>query len=975
MKKNNLNKIGDDKMKKRKSQTTSFAIVISVLLIAIMGTSYSQTATTPAAGDGSLGNPYQIATLNNLYWITAPDSIIPQPNQATRQSSHYIQTANIDASPTQNWFSDGQGGFMGWIPIFNFSGSFDGANKTITGLYINRKTSRLGLFGTVSESGSIKNVGLVDAEINAHTNNLMYIGSLVGFCLGKIDNSYAISEVDVTGGLRIGGLVGELYYEGVITNSNTEGTVVAVEGNALGGLVGLNRGVIHNSHSSSNVTGGVAGGLVGSNTEGFITHCYATGNVTESGISGSVGGLVGDNSSNINYSYSTGNVSTVSGTGSAGGLVGNNSRVIKNSYATGAVTGANTAGGLVASSNGANALIENCYALGDVTNVYSFWNMAVGGFIGNNAGSSKIINSYSRGNVFRNHEYAVTYFGGFAGWNRNAKIINCFSTGSVAYLNAGNPTNKGFVGVVDTTGDYAMSGNYWNIETSFQSTSAGNAEGRTTSQMTYPYAANTFVGWNFNQIWAEDQNYTNNNGYPYIFVRDTVSAPLAGDGSEGNPYEISSFEHLLWLSSPNDVVAFPPQSARWKSHYKQVADIDASASINWTNGFAAIGLTYSNYFSGSYDGQNYSISNLYIKRSNENYQGFFGFAKNSVIKNLRILNADVTGQSHTGCLAGQIENSIAENITVSGNINGKSFTGGLIGYVHGSTVSNSSVNGNVTGTDYTGGLIGTLVSNSILKYSSSKGSVTGTVNVGGLVGSHSGTTQDSYSRSSVNGGTGNYVGGLMGSFSGSSISNCYSTGAVNSTGLYVGGFFGLFSSGTVLNCYWDTETSGKPTSAGGAGVMGRTTSEMTFPFAANTYTDWNFNHIWGIDSSFTINDGYPYIHLRDTTSNISDIIEQPTKFSLSQNYPNPFNPVTKIRYSIPSNVRSETSNKATTAGTSVKLIVFDILGNEVTTLVNEIKAPGNYEIEWNAAGLASGIYFYRLKSGSHIDVKKMVLIR
>jgi len=55
--------------------------------------------------------------------------------------------------------------------------------------------------------------------------------------------------------------------------------------------------------------------------------------------------------------------------------------------------------------------------------------------------------------------------------------------------------------------------------------------------------------------------------------------------------------------------------------------------------------------------------------------------------------------------------------------------------------------------------------------------------------------------------------------------------------------------------------------------------------------------------------------------------------------------------------------------------VFDILGNEVATLVNEIKAPGNYEVEWNASGLASGVYFYRLKSGSHVDVKKMVLIR
>ncbi len=948
-------------MEKKRKQLKLFTIIILILLFPFVKTTYSQTATAPAAGDGSLGNPYQIATLENLYWITAHDTIVPEPNQAARQSSHFIQTANIDASPTQNWFSDGQGGFQGWIPIFNFSGSYEGNNNTITGLYINRTTGRLGLFGTVTEAGSIKNLGLIDAGVNTTNVNALSNGALVGFCFGTIDNSFAI--VNNSGGGRSGGLVGELYFNGLITNSYSEGTVVGD-----GGLVGLNRGVIHNSYSTANVTGGVAGGLVGSNSDGFITHCYATGNVTESGISGLVGGLVGYNASVINYSYATGNVSTVSGTGSAGGFVGQNIKTIKNSFATGNVTGANNVGGFAASnfsgSSGVAAIIENCYALGNVTGNYSWWDMAAGGFVGNNHGSNlsgRIINSYSKGNVYRNHEYQVTMFGGFAG--KNGGIIkNSFSTGSVAYYNAGNPTNKGFVGVVDTTGNYFMSGNYWNMETSFQSTSAGNAEARTTSQMTYPYSTNTYLGWNFNQIWAEDQNYTHNNGYPYIFVRDTVSAPFAGDGSEGNPYEISSFENLLWLSSSNDVVAFPPQSIRWKSHYKQVADIDASETSSWTNGFVPIGLTHSNFFSGIYDGGNYSVSNLYIKRSNENFQGLFGYIKNSVIKNLKILNADVTGQSHTGSLAGQLENSIAENVTVSGIITGKSFTGGLIGYVHGSTVSNSSMNGSITGTDYVGGLIGTLTGNSNLKYSFSKGSVIGTVNVGGLVGSHSGTTKDSYSRSSVEGGSGNYVGGLMGSFSGSSITNCYSTGSVNSSGVYVGGFFGLFSSGTVISCYWDTETSGKPTSAGGAGVMGRLTSEMTFPFAANTYTDWNFSYVWGIDSTFTINDGYPYIYLRDTTTNISDIVEQPLEFSLSQNYPNPFNPATVIRYQLP-------------AFSKVTLKVYDILGNEVTTLVNEQKSPGNYEVQWNASGFASGVYFYRLQTGEFTSVRKLILLR
>lgn len=85
-------------------------------------------------------------------------------------------------------------------------------------------------------------------------------------------------------------------------------------------------------------------------------------------------------------------------------------------------------------------------------------------------------------------------------------------------------------------------------------------------------------------------------------------------------------------------------------------------------------------------------------------------------------------------------------------------------------------------------------------------------------------------------------------------------------------------------------------------------------------------------------------------------------FSLSQNYPNPFNPATMIRYSSPVSSR-------------VTLKVFDILGNEVATLVDEEKQPGNYEVEFNAAKLPSGIYFYQLRTGSFADTKKMIFLK
>lgn len=88
----------------------------------------------------------------------------------------------------------------------------------------------------------------------------------------------------------------------------------------------------------------------------------------------------------------------------------------------------------------------------------------------------------------------------------------------------------------------------------------------------------------------------------------------------------------------------------------------------------------------------------------------------------------------------------------------------------------------------------------------------------------------------------------------------------------------------------------------------------------------------------------------------------PESFNISQNYPNPFNPVTTIRYSIPKN-------------SQVTLKVYDILGSEVATLVNEEKPIGSYKIEFDASIYSSGIYFYRLQSGRFVETKKMILIK
>ncbi len=98
----------------------------------------------------------------------------------------------------------------------------------------------------------------------------------------------------------------------------------------------------------------------------------------------------------------------------------------------------------------------------------------------------------------------------------------------------------------------------------------------------------------------------------------------------------------------------------------------------------------------------------------------------------------------------------------------------------------------------------------------------------------------------------------------------------------------------------------------------------------------------------------------------------PVNFSLDQNYPNPFNPSTVIKYSIPTPLRPSPSQKE---GLLVSLKVYDILGREVSTLVNKKQSPGEYIVTFDASKLSSGVYLYRLNSGSFSQTKKMILLR
>ncbi|MCW8809784.1 MAG: T9SS type A sorting domain-containing protein [Ignavibacteriaceae bacterium] len=112
---------------------------------------------------------------------------------------------------------------------------------------------------------------------------------------------------------------------------------------------------------------------------------------------------------------------------------------------------------------------------------------------------------------------------------------------------------------------------------------------------------------------------------------------------------------------------------------------------------------------------------------------------------------------------------------------------------------------------------------------------------------------------------------------------------------------------------------------------------------------------WNAGSTF-----YPFTWTNYTY--VENEFTSPTDFALFQNYPNPFNPITKIRYELPER-------------SFVIIKVYDVLGKEITTLVNDEKPNGNYEVEFNGNGLASGIYYYRITAGDFSQTKKMILLK
>jgi photosystem II stability/assembly factor-like uncharacterized protein len=183
----------------------------------------------------------------------------------------------------------------------------------------------------------------------------------------------------------------------------------------------------------------------------------------------------------------------------------------------------------------------------------------------------------------------------------------------------------------------------------------------------------------------------------------------------------------------------------------------------------------------------------------------------------------------------------------------------------------------------------------------------------------------------------------------------------------------VFSSNMLFDIYFPSAMTG--TAVGIYGMILRTTNSGINWGLQTSGTD---RYLYGVyflngDTGFAVGDSGTILK---TTNGGLEAIKPlsntiPESFQLSQNYPNPFNPTTKIMFSVPTFPLYERGDK----GGFVTLKIYDLLGREIITLVNEQLQPGSYEVQWSASNIPSGVYFYRLTTDNFTDTKKMVLIK
>ncbi|TXT34785.1 MAG: hypothetical protein FD135_5215, partial [Comamonadaceae bacterium] len=670
-------------------------------------------------------------------------------------------------------------------------------------------------YATGTVTGSIGNVGglagytsgsISTSYATGAVTGSNYVGGLAGMNAGSISTSYATGAV--TGNSSLGGLVGRNSGSSSTVNTSYWDTTTSGQATSAGGI-GMATTSMQTQANFTSAT--AANGNVNPNWDftntwvmydghtypllrSFMTPLTVTAdNITKTynGQNTSASGVSYSSTPNANLLGTLGySDARNAGTRSIGGLYSNQQGYII-SYVGGTLTvgkadltlsssnvtktydgGLGATGTATVSSGtlfGSDSLAGGTFAFTDKNVGSGNKTVTATGVTvndGNNGGNYNV--SYADNTTSTINQLAsVTWVGGSSGnWstatNWAGGAIPDYANVAAVVIPAGVTVthDSGVAGTTTLNSLTIHSANTFNVSGGTLDVLSGSTSVATFNQsggtvhMGGALTAGTFsqTGGTWSQLAASLPSFS---ATDFSVTGGTFIRAKGGDGSNATPYQLADIYGVQGMGSVGML----------GKTYTQTNDIDASEAVNWNagSGFVPVGNT-SATFTGSFDGQGHTISNLRINRPAAEGVGLFGVTGSSaVISHIGLIGSSVTGSSSVGTLVGQNSGNV-NNAYAAGSVTGAGNVGTLVGYNSGGSLSNVYATG----------------------------SVSGNYNVGGLVGYSWGSISNAYASASVTGSSS--VGGLMGS-----------------------------NAGTVTRSYWNTTTSGQSTSAGGTG---KTSAQM-----------------------------------------------------------------------------------------------------------------------------------------------------
>lgn len=618
----------------------------------------------PAAGSGTEGDPYLIASLADLRWLSESPEV---------WGAIIKQTADIDATETKTW-NNGEGfSPIGTDFTNKFTGTYLGDGHVIRNLYINDDREfgqRTGFFGWTN-GASISKLGIENITIEAP--GISQVGALVGYAQQTtVSESFATGSISASS--AVGGLIGSIPFQ-------------------FGGSGAIpEKGKLSNSYTAVRLqirSVGTAGGLIGSyNPEFQIENSYAVGALPEDCL---IGGLVRNGSDNgtpfPNISNSFWDEETTG---------------IKESFLIGC-SGKQIGGEGKTTFNMTN------------TSTYDNWSLF------QEDDSATYIDEVWRINPDKNLGYP------FLAWQKNqlnfsvdkvTDITDTSATFEGRLLFLGEP-----LGLANGEGELAELGFVYGTTPtpSLAFEDLGGrvpATGESLLVTPLPTTSTRFSGIP-NDLLANTRYYVRGyaknlaEGIDYsneLIFHTLPIAPIApsGDGTSGSPYQIASLNNLFWLSITPDA---------WDKNFEQTANIDATATKDWYGGKGFIPIGSSDVpFAGEadgnpenflfYRGNGHTIKGLYINRPEQDNVGLFGTLDYSNITDLGLENVNITGKQGVGGFVGNAGYSVIRRSFTTGSVTGTDQVGGFMGVGLSSELYNNYARTTVKGTNRVGGFLG-----------------------------------------------------------------------------------------------------------------------------------------------------------------------------------------------------------------------------------------------------------------------------